>query len=56
MSLIMLLGSVTIGNAWWWDECKTKYPIVLHGAFFRDKNMLGINYWWGIDNTLRQRR
>ena len=56
MSLIMLLGSVAIGNAWWWDECKTKYPIVLvHGAFFRDKNMLGINYWWGIDNTLRQK-
>jgi triacylglycerol lipase len=35
-------------------SCKTKYPIVLvHGAFFRDKNMLGINYWWGIDSALR---
>ena len=56
MSLVMLLGSVAIGNAWWWDECKTKYPIVLvHGAFFRDKNMLGIKYWWGIDDTLRQK-
>lgn len=56
MSLVMLLGSVAIGNAWWWDECKTKYPIVLvHGAFFRDKNMLGINYWWGIDSALKNR-
>jgi len=35
----MLLGSVAIGNAWWWDECKTKYPIVLvHGAFSETKH------------------
>jgi len=56
LSVILLLGSVTFANAvivtdW---TCRTKYPIVLvHGAFFRDKNMLGIDYWWGINDTLK---
>ena len=28
-------------------------PIVLvHGAFFKDENMLGIDYWWGIPAAL----
>ncbi|MCX7678900.1 MAG: alpha/beta hydrolase [Spirochaetes bacterium] len=35
--------------------CKTKYPIVLvHGAFFKDENLLGINYWWGIPEALEE--
>jgi triacylglycerol lipase len=34
-------------------QCATKYPIVLvHGAFFKDENLLGINYWWGIPDEL----
>jgi triacylglycerol lipase len=34
-------------------KCKTKYPILLvHGAFFKDQNMMGINYWWGIKSAL----
>jgi triacylglycerol lipase len=55
ISLIMLLGTVSIASAWGVDtSCKTKYPIVLvHGAFMRDSNMLGINYWWGIPAALR---
>jgi triacylglycerol lipase len=37
-------------------SCKTKYPVVLvHGAFFKDQNMLGINYWWGIPDALRSK-
>ena len=35
------------------SPCKTKYPIIfVHGAFFKDQNMLGINYWWGIPSAL----
>ena len=35
-------------------RCQTKYPIILvHGAFFKDQNMLGINYWWGIPSALQ---
>jgi triacylglycerol lipase len=53
-ALVVLLGSVksvlAIGTT---PPCKTKYPIVLvHGAFFKDENMLGINYWWGIPSAL----
>jgi triacylglycerol lipase len=34
-------------------KCNTKYPIILvHGAFFKDENMLGINYWWQIPSAL----
>ncbi|HOD13913.1 MAG TPA: alpha/beta hydrolase [Spirochaetota bacterium] len=34
-------------------KCSTKYPIILvHGAFFKDENMLGINYWWQIPSAL----
>lgn len=58
ISLVLLLGSFTFVHALTlpWNECKTKYPLVLvHGAFMRDKNMLGINYWWGIDQTLRNK-
>ena len=37
------------------QPCETKYPIVLvHGAFFKDENMLGINYWWGIPDALEE--
>ena len=57
VSFIVLLGSAVVSNAALFDyTCKTKYPIVLvHGAFFRDKNMLGINYWWGIDKALKDK-
>ena len=54
ISLIMLLGTVSIASAYADTSCKTKYPIVLvHGAFMRDSNMLGINYWWGIPAALK---
>jgi triacylglycerol lipase len=54
ITLVMLLGTVSISQAWVDTTCKTKYPIVLvHGAFMRDSNMLGINYWWGIPSALR---
>ena len=34
-------------------KCNTRYPIILvHGAFFKDQNMLGIKYWWGIPGAL----
>jgi triacylglycerol lipase len=34
-------------------KCNTKYPVILvHGAFFKDANMLGVNYWWGIPDAL----
>jgi len=34
--------------------CATKYPIVLvHGLGFKDKNLMGINYWWGIPGALK---
>jgi triacylglycerol lipase len=54
---IILLGTAGLSGAALFDtSCKTKYPIVLvHGAFFRDKNMLGINYWWGIDKALKDK-
>jgi triacylglycerol lipase len=36
-------------------KCQTKYPIIfVHGAFFKDQNMLGINYWWGIPSALQE--
>jgi triacylglycerol lipase len=36
-------------------SCQTKYPIVLvHGLSFKDKNLLGINYWWGIPGELKK--
>jgi len=54
ISLIMLLGTVSISNALTDTTCKTKYPIVMvHGAFMRDINMMGINYWWGIPDALK---
>jgi triacylglycerol lipase len=51
---IIAAGSLTpsfaAGSA---PPCKTKYPIILvHGAFFKDQNMMGINYWWGIPSAL----
>jgi triacylglycerol lipase len=56
VSLVVFLTSVPLANAWLFTDtsCKTKYPIVLvHGAFWRDKNLLGIQYWWNIPSALR---
>lgn len=52
--IIVLAGAVkpllAAGDA---AICNTKYPIIfVHGAFFKDENMLGINYWWGIPAAL----
>ncbi len=34
-------------------KCATKYPIILvHGAGFKDENILGVNYWWRIPDAL----
>ncbi|MBN1365178.1 MAG: hypothetical protein JW976_10280 [Syntrophaceae bacterium] len=57
--IIMLVGTVSVSHAWFFfsdTSCKTKYPIVLvHGAFWRDKNLLGIDYWWSIPKALRDK-
>jgi triacylglycerol lipase len=35
-------------------ECLTKYPVVLvHGIAFKDANLTGIDYWYGIEDDLK---
>jgi triacylglycerol lipase len=53
IGLTVMAGSLPVLAGGSSSPCKTKYAIVLvHGAFFKDENMLGINYWWGIPSAL----
>ncbi|MBN2159170.1 MAG: hypothetical protein JW807_07225 [Spirochaetes bacterium] len=55
IGLAVLAGTVKVYAGGFSAPCKTKYPIILvHGAFFKDENMLGINYWWGIPDALEE--
>ncbi len=53
IGLTVMAGTLPVLAVGDTSPCKTKYAIVLvHGAFFKDENMLGINYWWGIPDAL----
>lgn len=49
-----IIPAQAAGTAGTAGRCQTKHPVILvHGAFFKDQNMLGINYWWGIPGALK---
>ncbi|MBN1497856.1 MAG: hypothetical protein JXA07_13870 [Spirochaetes bacterium] len=56
IGLTVMAGSLPLFALGSSSPCKTKHPVVLvHGAFFKDENMLGINYWWSIPKWLKDK-
>lgn len=56
--ILSFYGAQAQAICWWWQDCtayKTKYPIVLvHGVSGFD-SILGIDYFYGVRNALRER-
>ena len=53
-TLILFFSSAT--QAWWWSKpstyTQTKYPIVLTHGLLGFDNLLGIDYWHKVPETL----
>ena len=58
--VVMLLAFSAQASAfcWWWQDCnayKTKYPIVLVHGVSGFSSILGIDYFYGVRNALKDR-
>lgn len=58
VSMLLAFSAQASAICWWWQDCnayKTKYPIVLVHGVSGFSSILGIDYFYGVRNALKER-
>jgi triacylglycerol lipase len=58
LSALMVFSAQASAICWWWQDCnayKTKYPIVLVHGVSGFSSILGVDYFYGVKNALKER-
>jgi triacylglycerol lipase len=58
LSALMVFSAQASAICWWWQDCnayKTKYPIVLVHGVSGFSDILGVDYFYGVKDALRER-
>ena len=58
LTALMAFSAQASAICWWWQDCnayKTKYPIVLVHGVSGFSSILGIDYFYGVKNALKER-
>lgn len=58
VTMLLAFSAQASAICWWWQDCnayKTKYPIVLVHGVSGFSSILGIDYFYGVRNALKQR-